>query len=108
MVYGSKGGVIMEKVYVVKSVLVDKDSLILRDDKGLGVYLTYEDAKEQFDKVVSDLKECYEGDPGEYIIHIDAGCGLNDFFSYHRVGDNQYFCDFVGLYECEVGKWELY
>ena len=41
MVYGSKGGVNMEKVYVVKSVLVDKDSLILTDDKGLGVYLTY-------------------------------------------------------------------
>ena len=36
----------MEKVYVVKSVLVDKDSLILREEKGLGVYLTYEDAKD--------------------------------------------------------------
>ena len=96
----------MEKVYVVKSVLVDKDSLILRDDKGLGVYLTYEDAKEQFDKVVSDLKEYYEEDPGEYVFSIDD-CGLNSFFSYYEVGDNQYFCDFVGLYEFEVGKWEL-
>ena len=50
----------MDKVYVVKSVNADKSSVILPDDVGLGVFLTYEDAKVCFDRIVSDLKELYE------------------------------------------------
>jgi len=91
-------------VYVVKLVLVDKESVVLTEEKGLGVYLTYEDAKKQFDKVVSDLKELYEDDLNGYVFHVDDGRGLNDFYAYH---EGYQFCDFVGLYECEIGKWNF-
>ena len=93
----------MKKVYVVKSVNVDKDSFIMTDDMGLGVFLTYKDAKVCFDKNVSDLKELYEDyDPDEVKITIDERGGLKDFWIYNKsIG----FCDYVGLYECEFGKW---
>ena len=91
------------KVYVVKSVNVDKNSVILPEDEGLGVFLKYEDAKDCFDRNVSDLKELYEDyDPDDVVIRTDAGSGLHGFWIYNQfVG----FCDFEGLYECELGKW---
>lgn len=91
------------KVYVVKSVNVDKNSVILPEDEGLGVFLTYDEAKVCFDKIVSDLKELYEDfDPDDVDTRIDENGGLNSFWIYNQeVG----FCDFVGLYECEHGQW---
>ena len=93
----------MDKIYVVKSVNVDKNSVILPDDDGVGVFLTYEDAKTCFDWNVSELKEYYkEYDPHDVKIMLYQDEGFNSFWIYNpEVG----YCDFVGLYECEFGKW---
>lgn len=95
----------MDKVYVVKSVNTDKDSLILTDDMGLGVFLTFEDAKICYDLNVKELKELYEKyDPDSVYIYEDKEISV-PFFSFYIHCDYTGFSDYVGLYECEIGQW---
>ena len=92
----------MEKVYVVKSVNTDELG-VMTDDKGLGVFLTYEEAKECFEQNVADLQELYEAEEIEY---IDCSDDDNDGEFYARYYQNgRVITDYVAIYECEIGKW---
>lgn len=94
----------MDMVYVVKSVNVDEGSVILPDCKGIGVFLTYEDAKRCFDMNVNELKELYqEYDPEEYNIwkEKDEECD-----AYHFYNRECGCADYIALYQCKIGQWE--
>ena len=94
----------MDKVYVVKSVNVDERSVIMPDCKGIGVFLTYEDAKRCFDMNVNELKELYqENDPDEYDIHEEKDGECEDCYFYNSTYEHS---DYVALYHCKIGQWE--
>jgi hypothetical protein len=95
----------MEKVYVVKSVNTDEFG-VMADDKGLGVFLTYEEAKECFRQNVADLQELYEEEEIEYYdcsVPDDDGNDWEFYARYYRNGKP--ITDYVAIYECEIGEW---
>lgn len=98
----------MDKVYVVKSVNVDEKSVILPDCQGIGVFLTYEDAKRCFDMNVRDLKELYQdNDPDDYDIYEEKDGECEDCYFYYRNPNTGYeYSDYVALYQCKIGQWE--
>lgn len=100
----------MEKVFVVKSVNVCDDSRIMTDDKGIGVFATYEEAKKCFDKNVTDLKEIYEGAQYEMEDVIENTSPYNEpyteeFYAYYTDRRGYHNCDYVTIYECKLGEW---
>lgn len=90
-----------QSVWVVKSVNLCEDTL-MADDRGVGVFPTYGEAKACFDKNVADLNELYD----ESHYQMDSATSEEDeFHAVYRDTSGKRNSDFVAIYECRMGKW---